>query len=159
MALRRDFDSMREGDPDVIDDGSERMVVSEKVQELSQCKDWKQAEKFLYNQVEPLVRGFKKDNDWSHVRMVFDKMKELGANVNYYASSRNNARNGYYFDPDGYSDKPKGKMYDFEIDFDNSEGKNVKLNGQLICSFAGKSDEFIPDRYDMIIQFWNGNNT
>lgn len=158
MALRRDFDSMREGDPDVIDDGSERMVVSEKVQELSQCKDWKQAEKFLYNQVEPLVRGFKKDNDWSHVRMVFDKMKELGANVNYYASSRNNARNGYYFDPDGYSDKPKGKMYDFEIDFDNSEGKNVKLNGQLICSFAGKSDEFIPDRYDMIIQFWNGNN-
>ena len=96
---------------------------------------------YIYKYVEKYTKGKFRDEDWSNVKAVFDKIHELGVNLNWYVE------NG------GYSLDGMSKTYKFDIDFINQYGKEIKLSGQLICCFCGTVED-PKSAYDMIFQIF-----
>lgn len=123
------------------------------------CKTWTNGKDLIYRTIGDLTKGIVEDGDWSHVSELFKKIEDLGGSVSYSAkngTSENGSvfRNGYMFTKD--SDRPSAKVYEFTVDFTNQEGNQVLIDGELTCSFAGKEDEFIPEKYDMSVVMWKG---
>lgn len=96
---------------------------------------------YIYNYVDNFTKGKFRDEDWSNVKRVFDKINELGVNLNWYVEDG------------GYSLDGMSKTYKFDIDFINQYDNEIKLKGQLICSFCGTVED-PKSQYDMIFQIF-----
>ena len=108
---------------------------------LSTMKSKQGVKNYIRNYVDNVTKGKFRDEDWSNVKKVFDKIKELGVNLNWYVE------NG------GYSLDGMSKTYKFDIDFENVYNQEIKLSGQLICCFCGTVED-PKSAYDMIFQFF-----
>lgn len=108
---------------------------------LSTMKSKQGAKNYIRNYVDNVTKGKFRDEDWSNVKKVFDKIKQLGVNLNWYVE------NG------GYSLDGMSKTYKFDIDFENVYNQEIKLSGQLICCFCGTVED-PKSAYDMIFQIF-----
>jgi exonuclease III len=108
---------------------------------LSTMKSKQGVKNYIRNYVDNVTKGKFRDEDWSNVKKVFDKIKELGVNLNWYVE------NG------GYSLDGMSKTYKFDIDFENVYNQEIKLSGQLICCFCGIVED-PKSAYDMIFQIF-----
>ena len=108
---------------------------------LSSLKSIQGIKNYIRNYVDDVTKGKFRDEDWSNVKRVFDRIKELGVNLEW------GVENG------GYSLDGMSKTYKFNIDFINQYGKEIKLNGQLICCFCGTVED-PKSAYDMIFQIF-----
>jgi exonuclease III len=108
---------------------------------LSTMKSKQGVKNYIRNYVDNVTKGKFRDEDWSNVKKVFDKIKELGVNLNWYVE------NG------GYSLDGMSKTYKFDIDFENVYNQEIKLSGQLICCFCGTVED-PKSAYDMIFQIF-----
>jgi hypothetical protein len=110
-------------------------------EKLSALKSKQGIKNYIYKNVEKYTKGRFRDEDWSNVKIVFDKINELGVNLNWYVEDG------------GYSLDGMSKTYKFDIDFINKYNQEIKLNGQLICSFCGTVED-PKSVYDMIFQIF-----
>lgn len=110
-------------------------------EKLFKMKSNQGVKNYIRNYVDDLVRGHFRDEDWSNVKKVFDRIKSLGVNLEW------GVENG------GYSLDGMSKTYKFDIDYVNAYDKEIKLNGQLICCFCGTVED-PKSVYDMIFQIF-----
>jgi len=97
----------------------------------------------LYKDIEPITRGFFRDNSWQSVKKVWNHFDRLDLNWhitdNYYG-------NGHY-------DKtvpPERKRWHFEINFKNEKGNPNKIVGTLTAAGAGSVEDPL-SRYDITV--------
>ena len=91
----------------------------------------------MYAAAEPLLKGLKRDDAWQNVWQLFDTIKKAVPEVTFNVGAQDG---GYQTNSDGM----KSKVY--EIVGQTPEG--FPINGQLVCAFAGPSDN--PEScYDM----------
>ena len=113
---------------------AKRIISSQVDQKLFNKKTKQNAKNYIYKQVQLLTRGFFRDEDWSNVRKVWEKIESLGVDLDV------EVKNGGYFN-DRTTGKIAGKTYHFNIHFQNIQGKQFDLPGELICSFCGTVDD------------------
>lgn len=91
----------------------------------------------IYVAAEPYTKGLKRDNNWENVWQLFDVIKKAVPEVSFDVGTTDG---GYVTNSDGM----KSKVYN--ITGQTPEG--FPINGQLVCSFCGPSDD--PEScYDM----------
>lgn len=103
------------------------------------------AKNYIRKYVEPLTKGIFRDDDWSNVHKVFDKMRELGLDVEVDVID-----GGYHENEYG---NIVSKEYQWKTEFENKDGKIFKLSGSLTCGFCGSSEKPY-DEYDMVFQIY-----
>lgn len=93
----------------------------------------------IYVAAEPYTKGLKRDNNWENVWQLFDVIKKAVPEVSFDVGTTDG---GYVTNSDGM----KSKVYN--ITGQTPEG--FPINGQLVCSFCGPSDD--PEScYDMAL--------
>lgn len=107
---------------------------------LYMAKSAQTIKNYIYKITDKYTRGLFRDDDWSNAHKVFNIIAQAGFDINW------GAKGG------GYTDMDR-KTYQFEIDFENINGKKFHFKGQLICSFAGSVDNPM-EKYDMIFQIF-----
>ena len=110
-------------------------------EKLFKLKSKQGIKNYIHDYVYDITKGHFRDEDWSNVKKVFDRIKQLGVNLNWYV------QNG------GYSLDGMSKTYKFDIDFINKDNKEIKLNGQLVCCFCGPVQD-PKSVYDMVFQIF-----
>ena len=98
------------------------------------AKSKQTAKNIIYRNVQTLIKGIFRDDDWRYVNRVFDRLRRLGLQVVV------TVKNGGYFE-DRRTHKTAGKKYDFTLSYVNIQGKTFKFDGQLICSFCGSVND------------------
>jgi len=129
---------------DVIKMFNKEQEVSEGVVGHNRKTHDKQSLKnLLYARIESLTKGLFSDNDWRHVRKVFDLFNELGLDWHLTDAYYGNAKHDKTF-------PPTRKQWNFEILFPTEGGRQDMLNGYLTAAGAGSVDDPL-DRYDITV--------
>ena len=110
-------------------------------EKLYNIKTKQGAKNYIRNSINNLIKGHFKDQDWSHVKNVFDAINMLGVNLNWYVEKG------------GYAIDQSSKTYKFDIEYTNVYGEQMKFKGQLICCFCGTVDDPM-SQYDMVFQIF-----
>lgn len=103
------------------------LVLDEKLKKL---KSKQSAKNYIYDYVQDYIKGIFRDEDWKGVKRVFDRINNLGVQLDWWVQN-----GGYFKDRD--TGEIKGKKYKFKISYINLQQKEVEFKGQLICSFCG----------------------
>lgn len=115
-------------------------------QKLFNCKTKQNAIRYIYKKVGHLTTGFFHDDNWSNVMKVFNAINALGCKFNWGVKD-----GGYHDVKNSYGEvTSKYKQYDLTISFINVQDKQIKINGQLIATGAGDTDDWF-GRYDMAL--------
>lgn len=101
---------------------------------LFNSKSKQRAKNIIYDNISDLTKGIFRDQNWSNVRKVWERLQRLGLYVNV------EVRNGGYF-RDRMTGEISGKRYNFDFEYQNVDGKAFKFEGELICSFCGTVEE------------------
>lgn len=130
------------------DDGDSEYPIP--CDELHRTDTYAKARSVIYNAVRPLAKGLFSDEDWSGVYRIFDRMRELGVNLNTGVRNDGRFRHGYLENESG---NPCAKAYEFEAMFTNVAGKRMCVKGQVLASGAG-TVEFPLGKYDVAVQMY-----
>lgn len=101
---------------------------------LFNSKSKQRAKNIIYDNISDLTKGIFRDQNWSNVRKVWQRLQRLGLYVNV------EVRNGGYF-RDRMTGEISGKRYNFDFEYQNVDGKTFKFEGELICSFCGTVED------------------
>lgn len=88
-----------------------------------------------------MTRGMFSDNSWEAIHKIFQKLQELGLNV-----ETTSAKYGGHADTE--TGMPKFKEWQISIPFTNKNGKPTVLVGQITAHGAGSREQPL-DRYDI----------
>lgn len=110
------------------------LIAKQLDNKLYNTKNKQTAKNIIYRNIENLTKGIFRDQNWSNVRRIWDRLKQLGLDVNV------EVKNGGYFN-DRYTGQIAGKKYYFDFEFSNIEGKLFRFEGELICSFCGTVED------------------
>ena len=117
---------------------AKELLLDEK---LFKLKGKSSARNYIRNKIDPYIRGMFRDDDWRHVKKVFEEIKELGVDLDWWV------------DNGGYSSDGMSKTYQFKIEYKNIYNNQMILRGQLICSFCGTIED-PRSVYDMTFQIF-----
>ena len=101
---------------------------------LYKAKSKQTAKNIIYRNIENLTKGIFRDQNWSNVRKIWERLEYLGLDVNVQV------KNGGYFN-DRMTGEIAGKKYNFDFEYNNIEGKLFRFEGELICSFCGTVED------------------
>jgi len=93
----------------------------------------------IYKAITPLIQGTFRDEDWRHVRAIWNKFNEMDLDWDV-------TRNSEYFG----GMPPQGKTWYFEISFVDKNGKPQKIGGNLTANGSG-GNEYPLERYDISV--------
>ena len=100
------------------------------------------AKNFLYKQVKPFhINKVYKDDYWEGPNNIFKKFDEL--NLNWHLD-----KTEYQKDKD--SMMPVRKIWNFTIWFDNNKDKQQKINGYIVASGMGRTEDPL-EKYDVVV--------
>ena len=109
-----------------------------------------QAVRNIHKQVDPIVKGFFKDEYWKPIHDVWKKMEAMDLDVDIIGTE-------YYKTDAGMTGKyksmggvPAGKIWTFEINFINNRQKKNKIRGRITAAGAGSVQDPL-DKYDVTI--------
>ena len=110
------------------------LVAKQLDNKLYNAKSKQTAKNIIYRNIENLTKGIFRDQNWSNVRRIWNRLEQLGLEVNV------EVKNGGYFN-DRMTKEVSGKKYYFDFEYVNIEGKNFRFQGELICSFCGTVED------------------
>ena len=116
-------------------------ILNESV--LSDTKTKQQAIHKIYKLVKH--DGFYTDEGWAEVHKIVDEIRELGGEVEYYPTNDSYYTSGYPNDG-----SMKSKSYDIKITFVNALGREIEINGSIVCSGSGTVEDPL-SRYDVVL--------
>jgi hypothetical protein len=111
------------------------LIGSNRLDGVSKAK----AARFVNNLMNPLTKGFFRDEDWSNVDKIWKALTREGIEYSMTKTS-------YSTDRDG---TPNGKTWMFQIEFVNDQGRATTLYGTVVASGAGSVKDPL-DRYDIV---------
>ena len=118
----------------------ENSLIKEDTASEIDGKDKLGAVRYIRKKIDPLTKGFFKDESWEGVNKIWKEFEKM--NLNW-----NTTKAEYSHDNDG---TPNGKTWYFEIQFYDKEGKIKKINGTLRAAGAGSVNDPL-DRYDIVV--------
>lgn len=116
-----------------------KLIKEEQGQSMLDGLTKQQARRLLYKKLTPYTKGIYRDQDWRHVRKVWDELDKMNV-VNYITDTQYDYRNM----------PPQYKEWHYTIEFTDKKGKPQKLQGILTAHGAGSVDDPL-DRYDITI--------
>ncbi len=99
-----------------------------------------QAIRNLHKHVDPIVKGFFKDEYWKPIQDVWKKFTLMDLDYDFTGAE-------YYHDKNRV---PIGKRWGFEVDFINNRDKKNTIKGVITAAGAGSVKDPL-DRYDVTI--------
>ena len=99
------------------------------------------ATSFVNKVLAELSRGLFSDNSWEQIHKIFNKLKELGLDVELISAK-------YGGQGDTSNGMPKYKEWQISIPFTNNKGRPTKLVGQITAHGAGSVEQPL-DKYDI----------
>ena len=124
--MNEDFSTQEQGNPttsSIIDGVSSKRTAMDRI----------------YRAITPITQGIFTDEDWRHVRAVWEKFNELGLDWDITENSE--------YDREM---PPKWKKWYFEINFVDGKGRPQKLGGNLTAAGAGSVEDPL-ERYDISV--------
>jgi len=99
------------------------------------------AAKRVNNILHSVSQGIFSDNSWEAITKIFNKLKEVGLDVEMTGAK-------YGGHADTQHGLPKWKEWGISIPFTNNKGRSMKLVGQITAHGAGSVEQPL-DRYDI----------
>lgn len=84
------------------------------------------------------TRGMFRDDNWSAVHRIFDRLGEAGLNYHYGCPNNREFSGGYFRNDRG---QIAGKQWEFGVEFINDKGRPTEITGVVIASFGGTVEQ------------------
>ena len=122
-----------------------KKVLREQTESEIDGKDKETAKRYIYKKITPLTKGIFKDDSWEGVNKIWKEFEKMNLQWNTTKATYTHAKDGSI----GWN-TPTGKIWNFEIEFHDKQGKIKKIYGSLHAAGAGSVEDPL-DRYDITV--------